>query len=117
MKSLLILLVLSMGLVACDPYHKKQCEWVLTAEPEGIKMMSKIDVENDWIPVCARNYVVDKQRCNLKVKLKMAKAVQDKAFKLIDMKVNETGLYPKAIESIKTCTPSKPIRPEDMKKK
>ena len=47
----------------------------------------------------------------------MAKAVQDKAFKLIDVKVNETGLYPKAIESIKTCTPSKPIRPEDMKKK
>ena len=45
-ESLLILLVLSMGLVACDPYHKKQCEWVLTAEPEGIKMMSKMDVEN-----------------------------------------------------------------------
>ena len=117
MNSLLILLVLSMGLVACDPYHKKQCEWVLTAEPEGIKMMTETDVKNDWIPVCARNYVVDKQRCNLKVKLKMAQAVQDKAFRLVDMKVNDTGLYPKAIESIKTCTPSKAIRPEDMKKK
>ena len=117
MYKFLILLGLGMGSMACDPYHKKECEWVLTAEPEGIKMMAKQDVENNWIPVCARNYVVDKQRCNLKIKLNMAKAVQEKAFRLVDMKVEENGLYPKAIESIKTCKPKKAIRPEDMKKK
>ena len=116
MYNLLILVGLALGSVACDPYHKKQCEWVLTANPEGIKMMSEIDVKNDWIPVCARNYVVDKQRCNLKIKLKMAKVAEKKAFRLVDMKVNNEGLYPKAIESIETCTPTKAIRPEDMKK-
>ena len=78
MYKLITLLSISFGLVACDPYHKKQCEWVLTAEPEGIQMMTAKDVENNWIPVCARNYVVDKQRCNLKIKLKMAKALEKK---------------------------------------
>ena len=110
------LLLFAFSLVACDPYHKKKCEWVLTAEKEGIDMMSVKDLENDWIPVCARNYVVNKQRCNLKIKLNMAKAVQDKAFRLVDMKVDSSGLYPKEIESIKPCTPTKAIRPEDMKK-
>ena len=40
---------LGMGSMACDPYHK-ECEWVLTAEPEGIKMMAKQDVENNLDP-------------------------------------------------------------------
>ena len=71
---------------------QEKCEWVLTAEKEGIDMMSVKDLENDWIPVCARNYVVNKQRCNLKIKLNMAKAVQDKAFRLVDMKVDSSGL-------------------------
>ena len=84
MYKLFFLLILAVSSVACDPHHKKKCEWVLTAEPEGIKMMTEKDVEDDWIPVCARNYVINKQRCNLKIKLKMAKAVQDKAFKLVE---------------------------------
>ena len=48
----------------------------LTAEP-GIKMMAKQDVENNWIPVCARNYMVDKQRCNLD-KTKYGEGSQEK---------------------------------------
>ena len=116
MFKVVVLIFISVLSNACDPHHKKECEWVLVAEKDGLKLMSSKDLEDNWVPVCARNYVVNKQRCNLKIKLNVAKAVQEKAFKLVDMEVDNSGLYPKAIKSIKTCSPSKAIRPEDMKK-
>ena len=95
-KYVIILLSCSL-LVSCDWYHKNQCEWYLVPEPDDAHR-----VEAGWVSLCARNYVINKQRCMLKAKIKFAKAVHGKPFKYSSMQVLP-GKYPKEVISIKTC--------------
>ncbi len=83
--------------VACDPEHKKKCEWYLMPDPD-----SNSKVEEGYIPVCARNLVVNKEDCRLQAQLKYAKSVYGKKFKYSELSVEE-GRYPHKVVSIKSC--------------
>ncbi len=85
---------------ACDPFHKDKCEWYLVPEPDHVQ-----HVDPGWVALCARNYVVNKQRCYLKSTLKFAKAVQGKTIRLSSLNTDENGTYPREILSVKTCKP------------
>ncbi len=86
----------------CDPFHKEKCEWYLVPEPDHVDL-----VEPGWVSLCARNYVINKERCYLKSTLEFAKEVNGKLIRLSSLKVSETGPYPREILSVKTCKPDK----------
>ena len=96
MSRILIALIFPL-LLSCDPFHQNKCEWFLVAEPRDIDK-----VQPGWVPLCARNYKINKQRCWYKSKLKFAKAVHKKKFRLSEIKVAE-GPFPKTVLSIKPC--------------
>ncbi|WP_132320665.1 hypothetical protein [Pseudobacteriovorax antillogorgiicola] len=91
------MLIFALILVGCDWYHKDKCEWYLVPEPDDASK-----VEPGWVALCARNYVINKQRCLLKAKLPFAKAVYGKPFRYNTLEV-KPGTYPKEVLSIKTC--------------
>ena len=98
---------LIMGLLACDPNRKDKCEWYLVPESRDIAL-----VPEGWVSLCARNYVTNKQKCYLKANIDFAKALNGKAFRYSNLKLVETGLYPREVLKINTCTPS----PEEVKR-
>lgn len=87
-------------LLGCDPNHKEACEWYLVAEPADIEL-----VPDGWVSLCARNYVINRQKCYLKATLEMAKAASGKPFKLSRLKLDETGPFPREVLKINTCQP------------
>ena len=93
-------------LVSCDKEHKKKCEWYLipdTARYDQRKeerINGKLD--EGQIPVCARNFVTNKQDCRLETTIEFAKKAYERKFKLVDLKVKELG-NPRLIEEIKFC--------------
>lgn len=89
-------------LAGCDPFHKEKCEWYLVPEPDHVDL-----VEPGWVALCARNYVINKERCYLKSTLEFAKEVNGKLVRLSSLKIAETGVYPREILSVKTCKPDK----------
>lgn len=101
-RRLLILLPLLSLFAGCDPYHKDKCEWYLVPEPEHINL-----VEEGWVPICARNYTINKERCYLKSSLEFAKELNGKLIRLSSLKVSETGPFPREILSVKTCKAEK----------
>jgi hypothetical protein len=84
-------------LAGCDPEHKDKCEWYLVPEPKQAHL-----VERGWVSLCARNYVIKKQKCYFKAPLKFAEAVYGKPFKLTSMKYEKKPI-PRKIISIKPC--------------
>ena len=84
-------------LVACDPEGKKECAWVLEAEP-------KLDgtVDQGYIPMCARNRASMKEDCRLQATMEFAKSVLNKKFRYVDMRIASPGL-PRTITTIKFC--------------
>ena len=95
---LLLIFSASMFLLACDPNHEKKCEWFLVPEPKNMAWK----MEKGYIPVCARNYELNKQNCKLKAKYTYAKRVYGKKFRLVDMKVKGSR-FPKEVQEIKLC--------------
>lgn len=94
-------LVLAVGfllLSGCDPHHQNKCEWYLVPEPSLIA-----EVDEGYIPVCARNYVINKQYCKLQTKYEFAKKVYGKKFRYNDMKLDLNSKFPRKIDSIKLC--------------
>lgn len=84
----------------CDPYHKDKCEWYLVPEPDHVNL-----VEPGWVSICARNYVINKERCYLKSNLEFAKDLNGKLIRLSSLKISDKGPYPREILSVKTCKP------------
>ena len=70
--SLIALFGIGFILTSCDPDHKKKCEWHLMPDPT-----SKSKTEEGYIPVCARNLVVNKEDCRLQAKLEYAKSIRE----------------------------------------
>lgn len=97
-KKWITLIALAFTLVACDPHHKEKCEWYLVPEPAQIDL-----VPEGWVSLCARNYVINKQKCYLKASIDFAKAVSGKPFKLSRLKVDDKGPYPREVLKINTC--------------
>lgn len=89
---------LLMGLSACDPERKKQCEWYLM--PNTSK---KARVDEGFISVCARNLIANKEDCRLQTTLSFAKKVYGKTFRYVDLKVKSFGI-PRTIQEMTFCT-------------
>ena len=94
---LLILGSVIMLLSGCDPEHRKRCEWYLIPEPE-----STISIAPGFIPVCARNFVTNKQDCRMQATLEFAQNIYNKKFKHSEIKTDGPGI-PRTIESIPLC--------------
>lgn len=84
-------------LVACDPDGKKNCDWVLEAEPT-----LKDKVTSGYIPVCARNRVTNKQDCRLQSSLEFAKKSFGKKFRYTELEIESVAL-PRTIKRITFC--------------
>jgi hypothetical protein len=84
-------------LLGCDPDHLNKCEWYLVPDQDR-----KGNVEEGFVPACARNYEVNKQDCRLQVKLEFAKKAYNRKFKYKDLKVDGPGI-PRTVKSIKYC--------------
>lgn len=98
---IVLLLFVATGLslfMGCDPERKKKCEWYLMPEPN----LAGTTTEG-YIPVCARNLENNKQYCRLQATLEFSKKYYNKRFKFVDMKIDESGRFPKTVQSIKTC--------------
>ena len=93
-------------LMACDPDRLKKCEWYLVPEPDHKHLVS-----SDWVPLCARNYTTNKQKCYLKAKFDFAEQVYGKAFRYADMELDDSQGRPHRVLGIETCQPSEPIKP------
>ena len=85
------------GLAACDREHKKKCEWYLMPDQDRIGK-----VQEGFIPVCARNFVTNRQDCRLQAKLDFARNVYNKKFRYVDMKIDGPGI-PRTVQDIKHC--------------
>ncbi len=65
----------------------------------------KVDV--GYIPICVRNYVTNKQNCQLQAPLELAESIYQKAFRYDDLQVDMEGRFPRKIIKVKEfCTPS-----------
>jgi hypothetical protein len=122
-----IILIL-LFIAGCDKEHRKKCEWYLMpdverydeAQREQAQSQTPLDVKEDRrigpvgsflvqpkiddgnIPVCARNFVINKQDCRLQTTLEFAEKAYNKKFKLDDLKTKGMG-NPRTIEKIKFC--------------
>ena len=96
-KHFVYVLMLFPYLMACDPEHKDKCEWYFEPDFERVE-----SVEPGWVALCARNRVVNKQKCLMRAKLDYAKALQGKPFRLTSVKLKD-GEFPKEILSVKVC--------------
>ncbi len=83
--------------IACDPEGKNQCAWVLEPEPD-----IKQNVDQGFIPVCARNRSTKKQDCRLQTTLDKAKEYFGRKFRYSDLKVKDYGI-PRTITEITFC--------------
>jgi hypothetical protein len=93
-----LLLPLIFLLSGCDTERKKKCEWTL--EPDTNRKVD--EVNPGYVPACARNRTALKQDCRLEVTLELAKQLEGKKFRYVDMKVKNYGI-PRTIEDIRTC--------------
>ena len=85
---------------ACDLNEFNSCDWTLEPEKDNLEKLSKEDIADGYIPVCARNRMTNKQNCDLKAKLEFSKQVYQKKFKYTDLEIQQDGKFPKAIISI-----------------
>ena len=101
MRLLTITLFFFLGLTqsACDPEHRKKCEWFLipdTARKDDPK------IDQGFIPVCARNLVVNKEDCRLQATPEFAKSAWNKKFRYTDLKTDGIKL-PQRVSQIDYC--------------
>jgi hypothetical protein len=90
-------------LPGCDLFtnNKSKCEWYAMPEPDN-----KDKVDEGYIPICVRNYVTNKQNCQLQAPLELAQNIYQKAFRYTDMVIDMEGRFPRKILKIKEfCTP------------
>lgn len=97
---LLAVFAFSLTLFGCDPYHTKECEWYLMPDPAK-ERVGKADP--GFIPVCARNLVVNREDCALQATEELAREYYGKKFRLVDLKRKKEGTFPREVLSIETC--------------
>ena len=94
----LLVLVLALAYCSgCDWFRKRKCEWYLIADPDKA-MLAK----PGYASVCIRNYKLNRQKCNMIIKLTEAEKVYSKEFRLSDTEINDDK-FPKEIISIAPC--------------
>ena len=93
-KKIFFLHLLFLSLLGCDPERKKKCEWYLVPDLDRTGT-----IDPGYIPVCARNYIVNKQDCRLQATLEFARDAYNKKFRLVDLKVKSPGI-PRTVTTI-----------------
>lgn len=88
-------LVIFAGL-GCDPQRTKQCEWYL--EPD-LKSTQKL--ERDWVPLCVKNYKINRQKCHLFSKIDLAESVYGKTLRYSELEIDKK----RQIHKVDTCEP------------
>ncbi len=94
---ILLSLMLILPLLGCDPDHKNKCEWYIVPDVDRIGQ-----VDEGMIPVCARNFVVNKQDCRLQTTLAFAEKIYKKSFRYVDLKTKNAA-RPRTIDEIRFC--------------
>ena len=91
--------IISLGIFlgSCDPEGRKSCDWYIVPDTDR-----KPDPQTNLVPVCARNYVTNKQDCRLEAPLDYAKKAYMKRFRYVDLEVVDFGL-PRQIKKITFC--------------
>ncbi|MEY4631952.1 MAG: hypothetical protein RIQ81_2072 [Pseudomonadota bacterium] len=85
---------------SCDVNHMGRCEWFLMPNPDQ-EWISKVDP--GFIPVCARNLVINRENCNLQALLEFAESHYGKKFRYDDMDVDTDSKFPRKVTAIKEC--------------
>ena len=86
------------GLTSCDWNHEKKCEWYLMPDPDRIGKSHE-----GFIPVCARNLVINKENCYLQATLALTQENYGKKFRMVDVGIDRSGTFPRTVTSVKTC--------------
>ena len=102
LQTFLILVFCVTLLSGCDPERLKQCEWYLVPEERHADY-----VDAGWVSICARNYVLQRERCYLKMKLAEAEKAYGKPVTFDSLELSRGGI--KDVKAYAHCTPS----PED----
>lgn len=61
------------------------------------------EADEGYIPVCARNLVINKENCYLQATLEMTQKYYGKKFRMVDLEIDRSGKFPRKINSLKTC--------------
>ncbi|NDE14803.1 hypothetical protein EBZ80_07730 [bacterium] len=93
-------------LAGCDLNHQWRCEWYLMPNPDQ-QWISKVD--EGFIPVCARNLVINRENCDLQATLEMAESHYGKKFRYSDIELDTSGRFPRKVTGFKECTPGEPV--------
>ena len=96
-RNFLCLTFISVLPFGCDLEGRKNCDWVLEAEPNQADKVSK-----GMVGVCARNRKTMKQDCRMQTTLDYIKSVQKRRFRYEDLEVENYGI-PRTIKNIKFC--------------
>lgn len=93
-----------LGITGCELFtnNKSKCQWYAMPEPDN-----KDRVDEGFIPICVRNYVTNKQNCQLQATLELAESIYQKAFRYDDLEIDMSGRFPRKMIGVKAfCTPS-----------
>lgn len=101
-----IITIAVMGLLmvivtACDLTHQERCEWYLMPNPDP-EWIAKVD--EGYIPVCARNLVINRENCDLQATLEFAEGNYGKKFRYVDIEIDTSGKFPRKVSGIAECS-------------
>jgi hypothetical protein len=85
----------------CDVSHMDRCEWYLMPNSDQ-EWIAKVD--DGFIPVCARNLVINRENCNLQATLEFAESQYGKKFRYTELEVDISGKFPRKVLDLKECS-------------
>ena len=94
--------ILAAFVAGCDLSHQDRCEWYLMPNPDP-EWVAKVD--EGFIPVCARNLVINRENCDLQATLEFAEGNYGKKFRYVDIEIDTSGKFPRKVTGISECTP------------
>lgn len=100
------LAALALALSGCDLNHQQRCEWYLMPNPDP-EWISRVD--EGFIPVCARNLVINRENCDLQATLEFAESQYGKKFRYSDIELDTSGRFPRKVSGFKECSADDPV--------
>lgn len=98
--------LLAVIVTGCDLSHQERCEWYLMPNPDPL-WIAKVD--EGYIPVCARNLVINRENCDLQATLEFAEGNYGKKFRYIDIEIDTSGKFPRKVSGISECSPEESL--------
>ncbi len=94
------LTLFGVSMAACDLNHQERCEWYLMPNPDP-EWIEKVDP--GYIPVCARNLVINRENCDLQATLEFAETHYGKKMRYIDIEIDKTSRFPRKVTGLTEC--------------